>query len=238
MTDSNNVSFIDKTYEFIISPKTIIYCGYLLLAFYPGLIIIGVIIANLFGPDIFLITTNYISDLGSINYTPVPILYDLACFFAGILTIPFIYFIEKHIAPIKKSYNDNPPHRWVFRLMGAAYFLNMLGSIFYIGVGIFSEDRDFFGMHTVCSYGAFGGFAIGSIFLGIALIISDQKLLKCPFNYIIGSIGAFLPITVAIFNLIYGGPLLEWLLLFSILIWFIPIISACLTFAKKEISSN
>ncbi|TFF89300.1 MAG: DUF998 domain-containing protein [Promethearchaeota archaeon] len=230
----NSKSFIERFYNRLIAPETIKICGYAVMGLYLGLVFIGVLIAIFLGPDGYMITTHYISDLGSIKTTPAPYLYDIACICAGIFTIPFIYFLEKHIAPIPRKSDDLPaPHRWNYRLLSWAFFSSMFGSIFYIGVGIFSADRDIAGLHTVCSFGAFGGFTFAAIFLGLALIFLKQNIVFKPLNYPLGLIGVFLPITIAVYNLIYGGPLLEWLLLFAILIWIIPLFLLTLRYIEK-----
>ena len=234
-----NQTWINKFYNKLTSPQTIRFCGYSVMGLYIGLVCIAYIVAFLFGSESYSIFNNYISDLGSIRFTPFPIIYDLACVFAGILTIPFIFYLERYIAPIPQSQDELPaPHRWTYRLVGLNFFFNMLGSIFYVGVGIFSEDRDYFGMHGICSYVTFGGFAFAALFLGITLLFTKQNIVPKPFNCIIGSIGIVLPITIAILNLIYGGPLLEWLLLFAILIWTIPLFLYSLNHAHKLISKS
>ncbi|MBD3227461.1 MAG: hypothetical protein GF329_04660 [Candidatus Lokiarchaeota archaeon] len=230
----NSKSFVERFYDKLTAPETIKMCGYAVMGLYLGLVFIGVLVAMFFGPDGYMITTHYISDLGSLETTPLPFLYDLACICAGIFTIPFIYFLEKHIAPIPRKSEDLPaPHRWNYRLMSWGFLASMFGSFFYIGVGIFSADRDIAGLHGVCSVGAFGGFTFAAIFLGFAIIFVKQNIVIKPFNYPLGIIGVFLPITLAIYNLIHGTPLLEWLLLFAILVWIIPLFLFTLRYIEK-----
>ncbi|MBD3213485.1 MAG: hypothetical protein GF311_12830, partial [Candidatus Lokiarchaeota archaeon] len=60
----------------ITNPFLLKFCIYgILIVFIPGLII-GVIIAYFFGPESYNIWDNYISDLGSYNYTPAPFILD------------------------------------------------------------------------------------------------------------------------------------------------------------------
>jgi hypothetical protein len=49
-------------------------------------------------------------------------------------------------------------------------------------------------------------------------VLYDTKIPKS-----LGIYGIFGPLTVAILNLVDSTPLLEWFLLFSILIWVIPL---------------
>ena len=45
----------------------------------------------------FSIITHTISDLGNSLFTPVPILFDCACIIAGLITIPYNFFIRKSV---------------------------------------------------------------------------------------------------------------------------------------------
>ncbi|MFX1295427.1 MAG: DUF998 domain-containing protein [Promethearchaeota archaeon] len=232
-------SFAKRFYNKLTAPRTIKYTVISGLVIYLGLLIIAVVVASITKP-IYTIWNNYISDLGSINDTAVPILYDLACIFAGILLIPFHFYLEKHIAPIPRKKEDYRTHRWAFRLTGLGWFINMFGSFFYVGVGIFSADRSVpltpdIDVHRVCSYGAFGGFTFAAIFIGIALLFVHQDIIPKPYKYPIGLIGIFVPISVTILNIIFGGPLLEWCLLFAILTWIIPLSLFTLRHTEKQL---
>ncbi len=194
---------------------------------YIGLLLVGIIVAALLDPDGYTIWDNWISDLGSINHTPAPFLYDIACIIAGSMTIPLTYYMEKLLAPLPKKnklWEDNYS-RLRFRLSSFAFLFSLIGNFGYIGVGIFSADRDFEslsvlgqGPHGIMSYLAFGGFTLGAFFIGWLIILYDTKIPK-----ILGIYGIFGPMIVAILNLIDSTPLLEWMLLFSILIWIIPL---------------
>ncbi|MHA1931116.1 MAG: hypothetical protein ACW96X_01175, partial [Promethearchaeota archaeon] len=64
----------------------------------------------------------------------------------------------------------------------------------------------------------FGGFTFGAFFMGWLIVLYNTNIPK-----ILGIYGIFGPLIVALLNLIGSTPLLEWLLLFSILIWVIPL---------------
>jgi hypothetical membrane protein len=194
---------------------------------YIFLLIIGVIVAVLLDPDGYTIWDNWISDLGSINHTPVPFLYDIACIIAGTMTIPLTFYMEKLLAPLPKRTKLSSEHysRLRFRLSSFAFLFSIIGNFAYIGVGIFSADRDYEwlellgqGPHGIMSYLAFGGFTFGAFFMGWLIVLYNTKIPK-----ILGIYGIFGPLIVTILNLIDGTPLLEWMLLFSILIWIIPL---------------
>ena len=217
-----------KMYKFATNFNVVKICAMGVMFGYILLLIIGVIVAALLDPDGYTIWENWISDLGSINDTPAPILYDIACIVAGSMTIPLTYYMEKLLAPLPKRTKMRGEHysRLRFRLSSFAFFFSIIGNFGYIGVGIFSADRDYdflsvlgMGPHGLMSYLAFGGFTFGAFFMGWLIILYDTKIPK-----ILGIYGIFGPLIVAILNLIYSTPFLEWMLLFSILIWVIPLL--------------
>ncbi len=238
--------WIERAYNTVTAPKTIKIFGLGAIGLYLGLLGVAVLVAVITRPP-YTIWDNWISDLGSSNHTALPIFYDLACIFAGTLTIPFHFYLERYLAPIPRTPEELPaPNRWSYRLMSLGFFFSMLGSIFYIGVGIWSGDRATMGdvnMHGICSGGAFIGFAFAATFVGIALTVSDRKVVPSPFNYILGAYGVYGPMAVIMLNAFWmldvreftqvTGPFLEWLLLFSILIWIIPLALFALNHAKK-----
>jgi hypothetical membrane protein len=216
-----------KLYKFATNFKVVKISAMCVMFGYIFLLIIGVIIAALLGPYGYTILNNMISDLGSINYTPAPYLYDIACIIAGTMTIPLTFYMEKLLAPLPKRTKSRGEHysRLRFRLSSYAFLFSIIGNFAYIGVGIFSADRDYnflsllgMGPHGLMSYLAFGGFTFAAFFMGWLIILYNTKISK-----LLGLYGIFGPLIVAVLNLIYGGSLLEWMLLFSILIWIIPL---------------
>jgi len=216
-----------KLFNFATDFKVVKFSAMIVMAGYILLLIIGGIIAAFLDPDGYTIWDNWISDLGSSNHTPAPFLYDIACIIAGSMTIPLTYYMEKLLAPLPKRNELKEHHfsRLRFRLSSFAFFFSLIGNFGYIGVGIFSADRDYDalrvlgqGPHGIMSYLAFGGFTFAAFFMGWLIVLYDTKIPK-----ILGIYGIFGPLIVAILNLIDSTPLLEWMLLFSILIWIIPL---------------
>lgn len=196
---------------------------------YIPLIIIGIIVAAYLDPDGYSIVTNWISDLGGSPHTPAPYLYDIACIMAGVLTIPFAFYMENILAPLPKMGNPQIHYsRMRFRLVSSAFLFSLIGSIGYIGVGIFSENRDYYNLHTITSSLAFGGFTLGAFFMGWTIVLYATKIPK-----LLGIYGIIGPLTTIIIFLLIGNPLWEWLLLFSILAWIIPL--SLFVFTKEEL---
>ncbi|MFX1311910.1 MAG: DUF998 domain-containing protein [Promethearchaeota archaeon] len=221
----NNIR--EKFYNLITSYTFVKYCGFIVIIGYISLLIIGVIVAALLDPDGYTIWNNWISDLGGIDHTPAPFLYDIACIIAGSMTLPFTFYMENLLAPLPKKNQLNRAHysRLRFRLSSFAFLFSFIGNFGYIGVGIFSADRNYKklsvmgqGPHDMMSFLAFGGFTLGAFFMGWLIVLYNTKIPK-----ILGIYGIFGPITFAIINLIESTPLLEWILLLSILIWIIPL---------------
>ncbi|MFX0043999.1 MAG: hypothetical protein ACFE8L_13885 [Candidatus Hodarchaeota archaeon] len=232
--------FRAKLYNFATDFKVVKISAMCVMFGYLFLLIIGVIVAALLDPDGYTILDNWISDLGSINDTPAPFLYDIACIVAGSMTIPLTFYMEKLLAPLPKRNELKEKHysRLRFRLSSFAFLFSLIGNFGYIGVGIFSADRDYEwlevlgqGPHGIMSYLAFGGFTFGAFFMGWLVILYDTKIPK-----LLGTYGIFGPLTVAILNLIDSTPLLEWMLLFSILIWIIPL--SLIVLLKPELISR
>jgi len=225
-----------KFYKIVTNFNIVKHCAFIVMIGYVLLLIIGVVVAAVFDPDGYTIWSNWISDLGSLNHTPVPFLYDIACIIAGSMTIPLTFYMENLLAPFHKRTQSTGEHfsRLRFRLSSYAFLFSIIGNFGYIGVGIFSADRDFEnlsvlgqGPHGIMSYLAFGGFTLSAFFMGWLIVLYNTKIPK-----ILGVYGIFGPLTVAIINLIDSTPLLEWLLLFSILVWIIPL--SLILFMKEE----
>ncbi len=196
---------------------------------YIPLIIIGIIVAALSDPDGYSILTNWISDLGGSPHTPAPYLYDIACIVAGTFTIPFTFYMENLLAPLPKRKGPQIHFsRMRYRLVSSAFLFNLIGSVGYIGVGIFSENRNYYNLHTITSSLAFGGFTLGAFFMGWVIILFNTNIPK-----LLGLYGILGPLTTIIIFLMVSNPLWEWMLLFSILAWIIPL--SLIVFNKEEL---
>jgi hypothetical membrane protein len=214
-------------YNYVTSYNLVKHSAIIVMIGYISLLIIAVIIASLLDPDGYTIWDNWISDLGASDHTPAPVLYDIACILAGSMTIPFTFYLEKVLAPMPERTKLKEQHysRLRFRLSSFAFLFSIIGNLGYIGVGIFSADRDFKslsvlgeGPHVIMSYLTFGGFTLGAFFMGWLIVLYETNIPKS-----LGIYGIFGPLIVSILNLIESTPLLEWLLLFSILLWIIPL---------------
>jgi len=228
-----------RAYNKITDHEFVKKCMIGVILIYIPLLVIGHIVASFLDPDGYSIVTNWISDLGSIAHTPAPYLYDIACIAAGILTIPFTYYMEKLLVSVPKAEGrDLKGQRWRVRLGSYAFLFSIIGNVGYIGVGIWSGDRDYptalygMGTHEICSALAFGGFILGALLMGLIIILYNTLIPKS-----IGLYGILGPLIVAIIYIIGGvppsQPFWEWGMLFAILIWVIPL--SIVVFFKEEL---
>jgi uncharacterized membrane protein len=87
---------------------------------------------------------------------------------------------------------------------------------------------DFAGYHDVFSFFSFAGFALGAFFIGWIIVLYDTKISK-----LFGIYGIIGPIAMFFAFLLTMEALWEWILLFSILLWIIPL--SLMMMLKKEL---
>jgi hypothetical protein len=236
-----NINRVRKQiYNKTINYKFVRNCLYALVPGYLGLLLLGVIIAYIFGgtianPGEYSILDNYISDLAGVAFTPAPYLYDIAAILCGVLTLPSWFYLEKLLVPLpQKPEEYNKITRLHYRLGSYGLLFSIIGSIGYVGIGIFSIDRDLWGvMHLFTGAMAFGGFLGGAMAFGLIIFLYETKIPK-----IIGIYGMIGPISfAALAGIIFVvSPelitLYEWFLLFSIIIW-ISSLTLIISFKKE-----
>ncbi len=239
MNDSNSKYII---FNKIVQPKVIKYCIYVSnLVFLSGLLI-GALIAVFFGPEGYNIVDNYISDLGSFNYTPTPFILDSIAMITPIFLVPiFLYSYKELIAGKKEIIFDStkPVSKRIFNFFVA--FNTVLGLLCLIiaaiglfGVGLFSEDRTTeLGLHFFFSIVVFAGLATGALFNGTAILLK-----KSIYPRFLGAYMIVGPPTAAILFVIPPPsttlPFLEWMMLFAAFLWLIPMSIILLQKFKKE----
>ncbi|MFW9969364.1 MAG: hypothetical protein ACFFDF_04125 [Candidatus Odinarchaeota archaeon] len=215
-------------YDTLTKPKIVKISIYIsLLTFLPGLIL-GLIIAIDYGSFGYSLWFNWISDLGSHVYTPAPFILDLTCIVSAIFIIPLILNLSRLYSAHQNNKLDNSKKehyiilfRRIFGYLGvASLFIGVIGMFF---VGVFSLDRSPFDLHFYFSTSAFGGFAFGAFFTGLAIVLRKRIFPK--------TVGWFMilgPSTASIIFLLCPAPLtrqfLEWILMFSSLAWYYVIV--------------
>ncbi|MCJ7651763.1 MAG: hypothetical protein MUP85_24425, partial [Candidatus Lokiarchaeota archaeon] len=218
-------NFIRRFAKALVDPKIVRYAIIInLFTFIPGLIL-SVLLANFFGPLGYNILDNFISDLGSITYTPVPFIFDFIIIFGAILTIPAFLYNNKFLMEGTQEIIFNSAEKiWkrlyyllidISAILG--FFFLLIGSVGMFGIGIFSIDRSP-PIHFFFSVFVFAGLIFGALFAGIAILL---KKVICPhFLGLYMIIGPFMagflflnpPVSISI-------QFLEWIMLFAQQIW-------------------
>ena len=195
-----------KGQEKVVIPRvaSLLFYG---LAIYVLLIIINLAVSSFFGYNLVI---NYVSDLGSKKVIPFPYFHDLTCVFGGLITIPTNFFIRKKL---RVQYKHSK-HSILFLEVGI--LAGIVGNISYILLGVFSLDRG--GpeqlYHGTIAFLSFGGFVVSIFFLSLNIVLSH----KCKLKHL-GVVGLVVPIFLCILFCIIAIPLIEWLLLTSIVLF-------------------
>ena len=178
---------------------------------YLTLLFLSIVIAVVFGPSGFNFIMQTISDLGTSQFTPAPFLFDLACIMAGMVTIPYSFFCDD----VRKS-----PQKHMDIISRSGLFFGVLGGIGYMFVGVFSLERAGPNgvFHTISAIVAFTGFVFSIVFFSLHTLIQGNPRVK-----LLGICGIIIPLTIFILNGVMAIPIVEWFLLFSILLYTIPL---------------
>ncbi|MBN1216927.1 MAG: hypothetical protein JXA99_15985, partial [Candidatus Lokiarchaeota archaeon] len=203
----HNSNFVEKAVKFSIFTYvgTFLICNFLSMAF---------------GNKKYTPFFNVISDLGLNRYNPIPIIFDIACVATGLSLIPFSFYL---LYILRKEIEDNRLIRNV-RLVRIcnhiAFISSMAANIGFIGVGIFSLERNYLGIHD---------YSAGTILLGFSFLTFSMGLLIMRYKVIIPSLfGICGFLTAFIMLLIYMifrytnfqiAPIYEWIWLFSVIFW-------------------
>lgn len=217
-----------RIYDKLTEPKVVKISIYIsLLSFFPGLII-GLAIAINYGPIGYSLWYNYISDLGSKVYTPTPFILDLTVIITSIFIVPLILNMSRLYSSEMSDNIDNSKkihYINIFRrIFGYSGIVSLIfGVLGMFNVGIFSLDRSPLNIHYFFAALTFGGFAFGSFFTGLAIVMK-----KKIFPRIIGYFMVFGPPAASILYIINPQPLtrefLEWVMTFMALIWYYPLV--------------
>ena len=236
------LSFLVDAYKWL-TKKEIVKISIIidLILFLPGLFLC-VIIAMVYGAQGYTIWANFISDLGSFNYTPLPILFDVILMITSVLIIPAFLYNYKYLTKNTKIIVYNPQEKPIRKIFHIIIYINalsglillLIGSIGMFGIGIFSEDRTTqFNLHFYFSILVFVGLIFGSMFVGVAIVLNK---VICP-RYL----GLYMIFGPFITGYLYFNPpfmltepFLEWMMLFSFQIWLIPAAIFTLIQIKKQ----
>ena len=211
------INWKNKVYDkFLTNPKIarISILSALILIFFA--LVFGYIVAQ-FDPDGYNIYKNYISDMGSFRHTPLPYFLDYGAMITSVLIIPGAYYMEKRFALTPTE--SNSFDRMRYRLSGIGFFFTLMGFFGFFMIGVFSEDRTTpLGLHFFFSNVVFAGLVLGSFFYGLLILFYKTEIPR-----ILGLYMMIFPLFTGIWILYTYAPFNEWLMLFSLLIWMVPV---------------
>ncbi len=202
-----------------------------MLIFLPGIALAILLAFTLGGSEIapgsYNFVANYISDLGSARYSPAPWLLDGISMISALLLIPILISSRKLVDQDIREQKRSPAFiaagkggSWV------GFCALYIGIVGLFGIGLFSEDRSFGGLHYFFSLVVFTGFAFGASTLGIVGIINKTYTPK-SLNFLMVAFPV-LASTFYAWNMLqesppFPKPPLEWLMLLSIFWWILPL---------------
>jgi hypothetical protein len=213
--------------ENLLTHQIIKLCTLCSLIIYATFFSLSYLLSILYGNPNFSPLTHYISELSLSQHSPFPYLYDLGCIIAGSLTIPITSYIQKTTLHTQNIQLVPPSKRKRFIILTRAAFISGLtGDVSFIGVGIFSLQRDFLGLHTVFTYLLFGGYALTALLVGILIVLYQTQLstlmglsgVVYPFVIFILAlyIGISVPSLLVLYEWVVSISLTTWLFIFSI----------------------
>lgn len=233
--------FGHKIYSFMTNPKLVKFSTFIGLGIFISAIGIGVIVAVSFGgtvipPGAYNIFDNYISDMGSLRYTPTTVFLDFGNMISSILLVPCVFYLEKNLNPIPKKVEVmREISRMKFRLSSLGFVCMIFGLIGMFGTGLFSEDRTTaWDLHWVFTIVVFMGFATTGFFYGSLITFYETFVPKILGVYMI--IGPSI-IAAILFSLGFQ-PLHEWMMLGSLFLWIIPLALLSLQEINKTLKTS
>jgi len=210
----------NKIYDFLTNLKVVKYSTIIAFMTFVICTTLGYIIAQFdpAGPGAdpagYNIMDSYLSDMGSIRYTPWPYFPVIGNIISAILLIPTIVYMGKILTEIQNESEESSYVQKILGFIGA--FWMFIGLIGRFGLGVFSEDvsRMFpLPLHWYFTVLEFAGLTFGGIFFGL-IIVSYKTLLPKP----LGGYMIFVPTILAVMAFSQGlQPIEEWILTFSII---------------------
>ncbi|OLS11999.1 MAG: hypothetical protein RBG13Loki_4408 [Promethearchaeota archaeon CR_4] len=216
-------------YKFITNPKVVfgsISVGLFLLF---GGILIDYIVAFL--TQGYNIVRDYISDLGSIKYSPLPYLFNDCLMLAVIFFLPLVFYAQRRFGLFPLHYerlSKEPRKRISFSVSGFIFAVIKFVGVF--GVGLFPEGNVF---HGIFASLAFGGFIASGVCYGIFAFFFPTSIPRALGIYLF-SIPLFISILYFL-NIPPSKQFYEWLLFLSILGWLLPCSFILLKQLEREI---
>lgn len=232
-----------QSYRLLTNPKVVKYCIIGAIIIFVSSLIIGYIVANIDGNS-YNIFENYISDLGSSTYTTIPFIFNNAVIITAILLIPVSFYLKKLFNVVPEGYEESERELKLRKITSNLILIfTLIAMVGFFGIGFFSKDvgdtlQAIYGpvippngtWHDVFVPIIFGflpttGILIGIVFIIHHKIIPDKFKVNIPLSItiVLGIEMLIMPLPVIIFYLLTHSPFWEWMGLFYILGWIIPL---------------
>ncbi len=184
-----------------------------------GVFVGSIITAYTYG---YSILTNFVSDLGTSLYTPVPFLFDASMMIGAILFVPAAVYLGNQVSYLSKRLkNQKGFSRWQLYLSATGFVGICLAFVGIFGVGLFPETYEpHLHLHDFSALFLFDGLIIAGISYGLWAILYGTSIPK--------SLGLYMIIVPLVLDIIYATrplsmkPFFEWITLLSILAWILP----------------
>lgn len=188
---------------------------------YISILNIAGLIAFLFGNRDFLFFENLVSHLGYHAYTPLPFIFNLGCIITGLLLIPFFFYLLERINKSLVVAEKNLKYSRFFKFFShSAFYSGLIGSIGFIGIGVFSMNWNPFFMHEIFATLVLTGFIFLAFFMSWLIVIYDLEIsINLGIYGIISSV--FILVTYLTLNtmVIFDFRFLEWIWMLIIISW-------------------
>ena len=181
----------------------------------------AMIIAFYLGSREYSLFFNWIGELGSSSFTPIPYLHDIASAVAGFLTLPFYFYLEKILAPFPKNERELNRYSKLQQAITTYVLLSsIIGNVGLIGTGIFSMERNLQNLHFIFGSLAVCGYVTGATLMGLIILFYDVGIPKILGLYgTLGPLSAFILFLLGYCNGYLLTPFFEWMVLFSLLLF-------------------
>ncbi|TXT63155.1 MAG: membrane protein of unknown function [Promethearchaeota archaeon] len=184
-------------------------------AFFSSILLVILIGENYYSP-----VFHYISDLGSLKFSPFPIIFDIGCIFAGLFSFPISIYVYHSLRIKTKPYVEN--NHLLQTNLNLILISGFLGNIGFMGVGLFSVDRNFFNVHFIFFITLFAGYYFLAFLVGTLYIFFKIKINKFVALYgFFSSIFVFI-ISVVLLLFSIEWILFEWIANFIMVSWLYP----------------
>ena len=206
-------------YIFLTKPKVVkISAIATSLTFFPGIIIAVIVASSQVGG--YNILENYISNLGSINHTPAPYIFNFTCMISAVLLLPATIYLFKILVPGPQNIeSDSKSSKKGYRLGLMGYIFMLLGLVGLFLIGIFNEA--YLLLHIVFAAFAFGGIMIAGVLYGLVIVLYPTIIPK-----VLGIFMIIAPILMGLFTglkLFPSRAFWEWMSLLTVIGWLLPI---------------